>query len=284
MAWPAIAVVALFTIFPLVYSLWVSVHRYEALSVNHDSVGLTNYQNVITDPLFRQSAVRTLIFVLIVVPTQTVLGLAIAIPIERRPRLRRILLPVVLLPLMIIPIVVAFIWRQLWETPYGVVNEVLGFFAGHPVHTDWVGHPVTAFFALAVTEIWEWTPFMILVVLSALVSIPPEVREAAEIDAASPWLRFRSIILPAILPVLTVAVVIRVIDSANFFSTVYGVTQGGPGNSTYSIVYYIWNLARFGDQGRASAASFLFLIALVLLVVISALRIIRRQSTLQENS
>ncbi len=284
LARPAIIFVLLFTIFPLIYSVWVSVHNFNAVSPNRNFVGLRNFADVLTDPLFIQSAKFTLLFVLVVVPIQTALGLGIAILIERDPRLRRLALPVFMVPLVILPITVAFIWKQLWNAPYGVVNQFLSTITGQPVDIDWVGSPETAFIAVAVTEIWQWTPFMILVLLAALVGIPQELREAAEIDASSAWLRFRSIIFPAILPVLTVALAIRVIDSANLFSTVYGVTGGGPGNTTYSIVYYIQQLAAFGDQGRASAASLLFLVALVVLVVLGTLRAISRQSATSDTS
>jgi multiple sugar transport system permease protein len=275
---PAALLVLAFSIFPLAYSVWVSFHHWEVLSVGHPSAGTSNYANVINDPLFRHSVVKTIEFVAIVLPVQTVLGLAIAMIIESRRWARRILLPIVLLPVLVMPIVVAYIWQQLWESPYGVADQFLGLIVGHPVATDWVSHPSTAFAAIVVTEIWEWTPFMVLVLLAGLLAIPPEIREAAEVDGASWWRTFRYEILPGIAPVLIVAIMIRLLDSANLFSTVFVITSGGPGTSTYSIVYYVWNLFRFGDAGRAAAASLLFLVGLGIVAGFLATRLLRSQT------
>lgn len=275
---PAVLLVLAFSIFPLLYSVWVSFHHWEALSVGHASAGTANYASVLNDPLFRQSAIKTIEFVAIVLPVQTLLGLAIAMVIESRQWARRILLPIVLLPVLVMPIVVAFIWQQIFESPYGIGDQLLGLLVGHSVVTDWTSHPATAFAAIVVTEIWEWTPFMVLVLLAGLVAIPPELREAAEVDGASWWRKFRTVILPGIAPVLVVAVMIRLLDSANLFSTVYAVTSGGPGTSSYSLVYYVWNLFRFGDSGRAAAASLMFLVGLGAVAGILATRLLRVQA------
>jgi multiple sugar transport system permease protein len=276
---PAALLVVAFSIFPLGYSVWVGFHHWEALSVGHPSAGASNYVNVLNDPLFRDAVLRTIEFVAIVLPIQTVLGLSIAMVIESRAWARKVLLPIVLLPVLVMPIVVAYIWQQLWESPYGIADQFLGVILGHPVATDWVSNPSTAFAAVVVTEIWEWTPFMVLVLLAALVAIPPELREAAEVDGASWWRKFRNVILPGIMPVLIVAVMIRLLDSANLFSTIYAITHGGPGTSTYSLVYYIWNLFRFGDAGRAAAASLLFLVGLGLVAGLLATRLLRSQTS-----
>jgi multiple sugar transport system permease protein len=276
---PAAAIVLVFSIFPLVYSVWVSFHHWAALSNAHPSAGTSNYENVLNDPVFRHAVLKTVEFVAIALPAQTLLGLLIAMIIDSRRWARRFLLPIVLLPVLVMPIVVAYIWQQLWESPYGVADEFLSLIVGHDVTIDWVSHPGTAFIAIVVTEIWEWTPFMVLVLLAALVAIPPELREAAEVDGASWWRTFRAVILPAITPVLLVAVMIRLLDSANLFSTVYGITSGGPGTSTYSIVYYVWNLFRFGDAGRAAAASLIFLVGLGLAAGTLVMMLLRRQAS-----
>jgi multiple sugar transport system permease protein len=276
---PAAAIVLAFSIFPLAYSVWVSFHHWAALSNTHPSAGTSNYETVLNDPVFRHAVVKTIEFVAIVLPAQTLLGLLIAMIIDSRRWARRVLLPIVLLPVLVMPIVVAYIWQQLWESPYGVVNEFLTVVVGHDVQIDWTSHPGTAFTAIVVTEIWEWTPFMVLVLLAALVAIPPELREAAEVDGASWWRTFRAVILPAIAPVLLVAVMIRLLDSANLFSTVYGITSGGPGTSTYSIVYYVWNLFRFGDAGRSAAASLMFLVGLGVAAGTLVTMLLRRQAS-----
>jgi multiple sugar transport system permease protein len=277
---PAVLVVLGFGIFPLVYSVWVSFHLWEPLSQAHPGTGVGNYRQVLSDPLLHDAVVRTVVFVAVVVPVQTLLGLGLALLVEKRAYLRRIFFSVFLLPLLIMPIVVGYMWRQMWEAPYGMVNSVLGTLLGHDVTTNWLGNPDRAFAALAITEIWQWTPFMFVVLLAALTGVPVNLREAAAVDGSGAWVTFRVVVLPAIMPVLTVAVILRLLEAANFYATVYAITQGGPGTSTYSLVYYIAQLAQFGRHGVAAAASFLFLLGLAIPVGLLVMRLLHRQSAL----
>jgi multiple sugar transport system permease protein len=280
MVWPAILVVVGFGIFPFVYSLWVSLHRWEPLSSEHPFLGLDNYREVLSDPIFHGAILRTAIFVAIVVPAQTLIGLGLALLVDGRPRLRRVFFPIFLVPILIAPIVVGYMWRQLWEYPNGPVNEVLSYLPAVEVRVHWLGGETTAFIALVVTEIWQWTPFMFVVLLAGLTGVPQQLREASAVDGATRWTTFRVVVLPALMPILTVAIVLRLLESANFYATVFSITQGGPGSSTYSLVYYIAKLAQFGRPGVAAAASFFFLLAVAIPTGILVMRLLRRQSEL----
>ena len=275
---PAVVIVVGFGIFPLLYSVWVSFHQWEPLSSTHAANGIENYREVVSSQEARSGLLRTALFVAIVVPIQTVLGFALALLVESRTRLRRISFPVFLLPILIMPIVVGYMWRQMWEAPNGMVNGVLSFFVGHDMTINWLGDPHTAFAALVVTEVWQWTPFMFVVLLAGLTGVAVNLREAAAVDGAGHWVTFRYVILPAITPVLTVALVLRLLEAANYYTTVYAITQGGPGTSTSSIVYYIAQLAQFGRQGPAAAASFLFMLILAIPAGALVLQLLRRQS------
>jgi len=278
---PAVIVVLGFGLFPLAYALWVSFHNWNALSPNHDSVGFANYGEVIDDPLAVQAMLRTALFVGIVVPIQMVIGTAAALLVESRPLLRRIFFPVFLLPLLLMPIVVGYMWRQLWQSPNGMVNSMLSLLSGQDVTVEWLGSPTMAFVAIGITEIWEWTPFVFVVILAGLAGVRVNLREAAATDGAGAWATFRTVVWPAITPVVIVVLILRVLESANFYATVYAITQGGPGDSTYSVVYYIAKLAEFGRAGTAAAASFMFLLLLAIPMGLLLTWMLRRQLKLR---
>lgn len=275
---PAIVITIVIGLFPVLYALWVSFHQYEVLSSHHLFIGWENYRNVINDPVFWQSAGRTALYVAIVVPSETIVGLLLAWLVEGRAWARKIFFPVFLLPVLIMPVVVGYLWRQLWEPSFGAVNEVLGMMLHTRVDIPWLTNPTASFAALAITEIWEWIPFMFVVLLAAITAVPEEIREAAQVDGAGGWAMFWHIVVRIIAPIMVLAISIRTLDAANFFATVYTITGGGPGTSTYSFVYYIWNLAHFGADGMASAAAFLFLLMLVIPASTVLAQIVRQQS------
>ena len=277
---PAVVVVVGFGLFPFIYALWVSFHSWEPLSPNHPFIGVDNYTEVLGDDVFQASILRTLLFVAIVVPCQTLIGLGLALLVDSRPRLKRVFFPLFLLPILIAPIVVGYMWRQMWEYPNGPVNNILSLVPFTDARVQWLGDDKTAFVALVVTEIWQWTPFMFVVLLAGLTAVPQPLREAIEIDGARAWRTFRVVVLPAILPILTVAIILRVLEAANFYATVFAITQGGPGTATYSIVYYIAKLAQFGRPGVAAAASLFFLLVVAIFTGILVQRLLRRQSEL----
>ena len=275
---PAIVITVVIGLFPVLYALWVSFHQYEVLSPRHLFSGWENYQTAINDPVFWQSAGHTALYVAIVVPSETIVGLVLALLVEGRDWARRIFFPVFLLPVLVMPVVVGYLWRQLWEPSFGAVNEVLGLMLHTRVDIPWLTNPTASFAALAITEIWEWTPFMFVILLAAITAVPEEMREAAQVDGAGSWAMLWHIVLRMIAPVMLLAISIRTLDAANFFATVYAITGGGPGTSTYSFVYYIWNLAHFGADGAAAAAAFLFLLMLVIPASTFLAQVVRQQS------
>jgi multiple sugar transport system permease protein len=278
---PAVLVVLGFGIFPLIYALWVSFHQWEPFSQTHPGNGVANYTEALNDPLFRGAAAKTAMFVAIVVPAQVVIGLGLALIVESRLRLQRLFFPIFLLPLLLAPIVVGYMWLQMWQFPAGIINEILSFVLPGDPRVNWLGSPDTAFITLLVTEIWQWTPFVFVIMLAGLTAVPVPLREAAAVDGAGWWWTFRTVILPAITPVLTVVVVLRMLESANFFATVYSITRGGPGTSTYSLVFYVSKLAQFGRPAVAAASSFIFLIALAIPIGLLLMMFLKRQTAMK---
>lgn len=267
---PAVLVILLVSIFPLLYSLWVSFHLWDPIIPGNPFNGVDNFSSVLGDVEFQSALPLTFIFVAIVVPVECLFGLGLALLLAGQRLVgKRLLFSVLLLPMMMTPIVVGFTWRMLWETPFGAINQVLSFVLRHPVDIVWLNDPHTAFLAVAVTEIWQWTPFMFIVLLAAVTAVPHEHLEAAALDGAGWGKTFLHVTLPAIAPVMVLALVIRCLDAAKLFDITYALTGGGPGYSTETLSYYIYRLgAEFFQMGKASAGSYLFMIILVVLTTI----------------
>ena len=173
-----------------------------------------------------------------------------------------------MLPTLIAPVVAGATWRLLFDHRYGPINQVLGWIAGEPVPILWVIKPAYVYPAIFIAEIWQWTPFMFLLLLAALSNVDKSLTEAAEIDGASPLTVFRRIILPAIWPVMAIALLIRGLDLIRIFDVVWALTQGGPGTmtETLSIYTYIQGFRQF-ETSYTGAIAFLVIVVLTVVVI-----------------
>jgi multiple sugar transport system permease protein len=162
------------------------------------------------------------------------------------------------------PIVAGYGWRMLWDTQYGPINQLLGRLVGHPVTLVWLINSKTVYLSLIVTEVWQWTPFMFLVLLAGLVAISPEIHEAAAIDGAGRWQSFWHVTMPLIRPVMLIALLIRALDVFKIFDTVFSLTFGGPGTFTETITLYVYLLGFRNFRLGYTAA-----MAVIVLVLIS---------------
>jgi multiple sugar transport system permease protein len=179
-----------------------------------------------------------------------------------------------------VPIVVALTWRMLWDNQFGAINQVLSAVAGQDVNIIWLAHRDTALVAMIITDVWQWTPFMFLILLAGLAGVNPDLYEAAALDGAGWWQSLRDITLPSIFPVIAVALLFRALEAFKIFDLVYMFTQGGPGTSTESVSWYIYQLGmKFFRMGYASAVSFLVLILLTILATVYVMRFMREATT-----
>jgi multiple sugar transport system permease protein len=275
---PSALVILAFSVFPLLYSLTLSFLRWDMQSEDHPFVGLANYAAALTDPRVWGALVNTLIVVVGGVGIELVLGLALALLLVDDLRGKRVVIPLLILPVMITPIVVAFTWRMLWDAQYGAINELLAMLLGRPVLVVWLGSRVTALFAILVTEVWQWTPFMFLILLAGLAGISQELYEAAAIDGAGWWRRFRDITLPSLSRVIAVAVLFRALEAFKVFDFVFLLTQGGPGTATETISFYVYQLGfQFFRMGYAAAISYLVLIGLTVFATLYVARFLREE-------
>lgn len=269
---PAIFILLFIGLFPLIYSLIVSFQNINMMEEDTSFHGLMQYGYLLQDLRLWQSLGHTLLITAIALPIELLVGLAMAfLFLERLPG-RPIFVSLLVLPTMIAPIVAGATWRLLFDNRYGPINQVLGWIAGEPMTVLWIIKPNLVYPAILLAEIWQWTPFMFLILLAALSNVDKNLTEAAEIDGASYWRIFWRIVLPTIWPVITVALLIRGLDLFRLFDVVWALTKGGPGTmtETISVYTYIQGFRQF-ETSYTAAIAFL-VIVLLSVVVIFALR------------
>lgn len=268
---PATVVVLLTVVFPLGWSLVTSLHTSRGFA-RGDFVGLANYADVLTRPGFLEALTNTLGFVAAALTAELVLGFAVALVLNRMLPGTGFFRLLFALPLMIAPVVSGLQWRWLFADQYGLINALLAQVGiKGPL---WFGSPTAAKAAVLIADVWLATPFVILVLLAGLSSLPAEIYEAARIDGAGSVRLFFSITLPLLKPVLLMILIVRLADAFRIFDLVYVLTESGPGGATEVLSTYIYKLTFTGlDIGRGSAASFIvmLLVGAISFVVIRAL-------------
>lgn len=268
---PALAVTAGFTLFPLVRTLYLSFTNL-GISGQADWIGADNYLRMISDGLFWQSVGVSAVFLVVGVLAELVIAWVLALLLaERVSRWSNALRTLFTIPMLLCPVVIGITWRVLFNPQFGWINGIL-----NQPGLDWVGDPSKSLWVLIAVDVWQWTPFLFLMISSALVAIPTEVKEAARLDGAGGLRIFRFITWPLVLPVTLVAVLLRSIDSTKTFELPFTLTAGGPGNTTTTVAIYMYRRAfsEF-DQGYASALAVTITIALVVFAMIY-LRIVKR--------
>jgi multiple sugar transport system permease protein len=269
---PAIFVLLLIGIFPLVYLLLVSFQGLTMTETSTDFVGWRNYAYLFEDARLWQSLLHTVIFTAIALPIELLLGLAMAqLFLDRLPG-RQVFIALLVLPVVVSPIVSGATWALLFDHRFGPINQVIGWLTGQNEAILWTINPNLVYPAILAAEIWQWTPFMFLLLLAALANVDKSQLEAAAIDGAGWWRTFRRIVLPAIWPVMAVAILIRGLDLFRLFDIIWALTRGGPGTmtETISIFTYVKGFQQFETSYTAAVA--LLVIVLLTIVVTLALK------------
>lgn len=272
---PSIFILLLIGVFPLVYLLVVSFQGITMTDNDTSFQGLLNFKALLDDTRLWQSLMHTLIFTAIALPLELIFGLAMAqLFIDRLPG-RQIFVALLVLPVVVSPIVSGATWALMFDNRFGPINQILGWIAGHEVTILWTVKPDLVYPAILVAEVWQWTPFMFLLLLAALSAVDKSQLEAAAIDGAGFWRTFTRIVLPAIWPVMAVAVLIRGLDLFRLFDIVWALTKGGPGTmtETISIFTYVKGFQQFETSYTAAVA----LLIIVLLTIVITLLLKRVQ-------
>jgi multiple sugar transport system permease protein len=269
---PAIFVLLLVGIFPLVYLILVSFQGITMTETSNEFIGFANYARLFEDTRLWQALLHTVVFTAIALPIELLLGLAMAqLFLDQIPG-RRVFIALLVLPVVVSPIVSGATWSLLFNHRFGPINQIIGWFSGDEAAILWTINPVLVYPAILAAEIWQWTPFMFLLLLAALANVDKSQLEAAQIDGAGWWRTFFRIVLPAIWPVMAVAILIRGLDLFRLFDIVWALTKGGPGTmtETISIFTYVKGFQQFETSYTAAVA--LLVIVLLSVVVMWALR------------
>ena len=269
---PAIFILLLIGVFPLVYSFIVSFQNLTMSDADTSFQGLLNYRQLFKDSRLWWALAHTALITAVALPLELILGFLLAqLFLERMPG-RQIYVALLVLPTVISPIVAGATWRLMFDVRFGPIAHIASFFAGSPVSLLWTVNPNLVYPAIIICEVWQWTPFMFLLLLAALSNVDASQLEAAELDGASYWRVLRQIIIPAIKPVIAIAVLIRGLDLFRIFDIIWALTQGGPGSTTetVSLYAYVIGFVQF-DTSYTAAVAFL-VVALLTVVVTWVLR------------
>lgn len=260
-------------LFPFFWSLTVSFLNITGSNRVGTWVGFLNYERLLADMRFWAAFGRTLLILSVALPLELLFGLLLALHFQSDRPFKRLFVALLVLPAVVSPMVAGSMWRLMFDHKFGPINQIIAWFAGEPVVLLWVIKPYLAFWAIIIAEVWQWTPFMFVLILAALANVDREQLEAAEIDGAGRFRVFFKIVLPAIMPVLAIALLIRGLDVFRIFDAVWQLTRGGPGNKTetLSIFMYIRGFQSFDTSYTAAA------VVLVLIVLSAAVTLILKR-------
>jgi multiple sugar transport system permease protein len=260
---PSVVLLLALTVYPLLYIVRISLHRLGP--TGEVFVGGENFLRLIRDPFFFQALGQTLVFIVGALGLEFLLGLSLALLLDSQIRARGFWRALFLLPMLLPPVVVGVIWRLIYNPNFGVLNGVLQLLGFDTSRLTWLADPSVALAAIILVDVWEWTPFVFLILLAGLQAIPEEPYEAARIDGSSAWQTFVHVTLPLLAPAILVVLLLRTMDLLRIFDQVFILTQGGPGFATETISLYIYKTAfRFFDFGYAAAMSLVLLVVTLL--------------------
>ncbi|HLW00126.1 MAG TPA: sugar ABC transporter permease [Ktedonobacterales bacterium] len=278
---PALLLFTLFIIYPVLSSVGLSFTNWDGISQQLQSVGLVNYQSLLTDNQFWPALEHTLIFTVAVMIIQNGLGLGLALCLQRFTRGTAFLRVLFLIPMLLSSVAIGYIWSYIYEPgPSGGLNTFLGMLHLTGLEQDWLGNSHLALGSIIATMCWQWTGFSMIVFLAGLQLIPHELYEAADVDGANDWQRFRHITFPMLAPAMTVNILLSTIGCLRTFDIIYVMTSGGPNGATETIIPQIYRIAFSENQfGYATTVSVAFFVLMLALSVSTLLLLRRREAT-----
>lgn len=233
---PSFVLICIVTIYPIFYVLYLSLQRRQLLFGISEFIGAGNYLSLLGDGRFWNALGNTAYFTAASVSLELLLGLGVAVLLNRTFRLKGITRAIVLIPWAIPTVVSARMWELIYNSDFGVLNYLLG------VRVNWLGSPFWALNAAVFMDVWKTTPFVAVLLMAGLQTVPADLYRAARVDGAGPWAAFRNITLPLLKPVILVVLIFRTLDAFRIFDAIYVLTGGGPANSTETLSIYAYKV------------------------------------------
>ena len=264
---PTVLVLALIVVFPMFFSITVSLRDYDIRRPAHPFYGMKNYGDVLTDGEFYNAAAITGTMIAAELIFEFGIGLGLALALVNLPRARKIFQPILLVPMMVMPVVIGYMGRLVFEVRSGPINYFLNVLGLESL--SWHASPQLALITILILRIWQWTPFVMAVMVAGLLSLPIEPFDSAQVDGANAWQIFTRITLPMLRPITMLIVIMRSLEILQTFDLIYVVTLGGPGSKTMTLSLLTYLIGfRYWNVGKASAVAWLLMIPLSILVTI----------------
>jgi multiple sugar transport system permease protein len=266
---PTLLLLVAFAIYPFLRSLYISFTEFSV--VIHEPpvwVGLQNYIDLLTDEQMWLYFTISGRYALVTVTLQTLVGFGLALLVRDRFKGSGFITTLMLVPMMLSPVIVGMFWKLMLNPGFGPWNYLIGLGGQGP---DWLGDPQLAFWAIAIVDVWMWSPFVMLLCLSGLRAVPDYLYEAAVIDRASSWFQFWRITVPSVMPLLLIAVLFRAVEAIKAFDLAWILTSGGPGDSTELIAINLYRQAFLGQFRTGRAAALAYIIWMIIIGVSSVL-------------
>jgi multiple sugar transport system permease protein len=275
---PVVVLLLGLVIGPIVFVIDASLHRYNLFQVTEPRyVGLENFYYLFQSETYQTSLVRSAVFTVTALSVELILGFILAawmFHLRHMPGMS-IVRTALTTPILIAPVVAAIMWRYMYQPDFGIINYLLALIGAPRI--EWLSNPNIAIFSIAVIDIWQWTPFVFLVVLSGMYGIPTHIYEAAELDGTNLFRRTFLITIPLLKRILIIVLLLRLIDLLRAFEIIIATTQGGPGDASYTLPVLIWETAFVNFEiGDAAAASIVLLVLVTALVTLLVRAVFRR--------
>ena len=280
---PAVLALGILFVLPFFLSFWFSFTDQHLVPrpVPSRFIGLRNYTRILTDDDFWQAVGNTVLFAVLVVPFQLAISLAGALILNSKIPFRSAFRAISILPLLLPMTVVVAIWAVIYRIPNGPLNAAYQLFAGPGAYVDWLGSSTTAMVSIVVLSAWATFPYQMLIYLAGLQDISPELYEAARVDGAKPWQRFRNVTWPGLRNVNIFLLIITTIGALKLFTQVSILTRGGPNGATTTIIYYLYKEGFVRQKiGYASAVAVIFFLAVTALTLLQR-RLFKNESEVQ---
>lgn len=264
---PTVGILALIVIFPMIFSIVVSLRSYDIRQTEHPFTWGANFISLFTDINFYQSSALTGILIIAELSVEFLLGMLLAIWLLNLPNTRKIYQPILLIPMMVMPVVIGYVGRLIFEIRSGPINYFLNLLGIQSLL--WHSSPDLALITVLILRVWQWTPFVSVTLLAGLLSLPMEVFDSSQVDGANGWQTFIRITLPMLRQVIMLVVIMRALEILQTFDIIYVLTMGGPGTRTTTLSFYTYLMGfRYWDVGKATAAAWVIMIPLSFLLTV----------------